>query len=418
MPSSDAIPAEAELHEGGPLQPVRFGFTAGLTASHIGAAFAFAPLLSILVPLKAQALDPGQKQVVLSTILFWGAITAGLANILGGALSDATRSRWGRRRPWIFAGLLGSLASYLAVWRAGGVSELLAGVLLFQFCFNLLFAPLGAVFPDRVPDRQKGMVSGFLSLGYPIGSGVGALLIGQALHSDAARYLLIAMVLVLTVGPFALRLHERPASPVAESRPRPQPGVYRDFLFAWGARFLVQVACAVAFGYGVFYLEDVTRYPALFPGRGPEQGFGVLVFVSMLTNVAFSVAAGRLSDLTGRRKPFIVLAGIAMAAALGLAGLGPSWPVLIAAWALLGAGMGAFTAVESALIAQVLPSPHTTGRDLGVMNLGNTLPQCVGPVLALVLLRGPEPDYRALFAVAGALALVGAVAVLGVRRVR
>jgi MFS family permease len=417
MPGSDVISAQAQA---GPREPVRWSFTAGLAAAHIGAAFAFAPLLSILIPLRAEALDPAHKQVVLSTILFWGAITAGAANILGGAFSDATRSKWGRRRPWIFLGLGGSLASYLVIASSHEVTGLLVGVLLFQFCFNLLFAPLGAIFPDRVPDRQKGMVSGFLSLGYPVGSGLGAVLIGQALQSDTMRYLAIALVLVATVGPFALRLSEpppeRPSAHVEAARP--PAGLYRDFLFAWAARFLVQVACAVAYGYGVFYLEDVTGYGTLFKGRRPEQGFAVLVFVSMLTNIVFSVLAGRLSDLTGRRKLFIVLAGATMALALAVAATGPSWPVLIGAWALLGAGMGAFTAVESALIAQVLPSPHTTGRDLGVMNLGNTLPQCVGPVLALVLLRGAHPDYRTLFAVAGAIALVGAAVVLGVRRVR
>lgn len=400
-------------------RPVRWPFTAGLSLAHIGAAFAFAPLLSILVPLRAEALDPAHKQVALSTILFWGAVTASGANILGGAFSDATHTRWGRRRPWIFAGLLGSLASYAVIAASNGVASLLVGVLLFQFCFNLLFSPLVALFPDRVPDRQKGMVSGFLSLGYPVGSGLGALLIGQVLTTGTERFLAIALALLLTVGPFALRLWEPPASARPAPRVEAEPaGGYRDFLFAWGSRFLVQIAVFVAYAYGVFYLEDVTRYAEAFPGRRAEQGFALLVFVGMLSNVGFSIVTGRLSDRTGRRKLFICLAGVAIALALTLAALAPPWPVLIAVWALLGAGLGAFTAVESALIAQVLPSPRTTGRDLGVMNLGNTLPQCVGPALALLLLHGPRPNYQALFGLAGGIALLGAVVVLGVKRIR
>lgn len=399
--------------------PVRWPFTAGLSLAHIGAAFAFAPLLSILVPLRAEALDPAHKQAVLSTILFWGAVTASGANILGGAFSDATHSRWGRRKPWIFAGLIGSLASYAVIAGSHGVTGLLVGVLLFQFCFNLLFSPLVALFPDRVPDHQKGVVSGFLSLGYPVGSGLGALLIGEVLTSGTERFLAIALALLLTVGPFALRLWEPPSLARAPQRAEAQPPRgYRDFLFAWSSRFLVQIACFVAYAYGVFYLEDVTRYAELFPGRRAEQGFAILVVVGMLANIAFSILTGRLSDRTGRRKLFICLAGAAIALALALAALAPPWPVLVCVWALLGAGLGAFTAVESALIAQVLPSPRTTGRDLGIMNLGNTLPQCIGPVLALLLLHGPRPDYRALFGIAGAIALVGAMAVLGVRRVR
>jgi MFS family permease len=414
MPGSETSVIEAPVQP-----PVRWPFTAGLSLAHIGAAFAFAPLLSILVPLRAEMLEPAHKQAVLSTILFWGAVTASGANILGGAFSDATHTRWGRRRPWIFAGLVGSLASYAVIAASSGIVGLLVGVLLFQFCFNLLFSPLVALFPDRVPDHQKGVVSGFLSLGYPVGSGLGALLIGEVLTTGTERFLAIALALLLSVGPFALRLWEAPASAPAPAREEAAPaGAYRDFLFAWGSRFLVQIAVFVAYAYGVFYLEDVTRYAEIFPGRRAEQGFAMLVFTGMLANVAFSILTGRLSDRTGRRKLFICLAGAAIALSLALAATAPPWPMLVAVWALLGARLRAFSALVCSLIAQVLPSPRTTGRDLGVMNLGNTLPQCIGPALALLLLHGPHPDYRPLFAIAAAIALLGALAVLGVRRVR
>ncbi|UQV19154.1 MFS transporter [Brevundimonas albigilva] len=44
------------------------------------------------------------KTRVLSQAMFWGAVTAAISNVVVGALSDRTRSRFGRRRPWIAAG--------------------------------------------------------------------------------------------------------------------------------------------------------------------------------------------------------------------------------------------------------------------------------------------------------------------------
>jgi MFS family permease len=406
-----------------PRDRVGWRFIAGFTLAHIGAAFAFVPLLNILAPLKVEAIDPAQKQLLLSAILFWGAVTASVTNIAAGALSDATRSRLGRRRPWIAAGLVGALASYLLVWRAETVAQLLAAILFFQFCFNIMFSALVAIFPDTVPDRQKGMVSGFQSLGYPIGAALGALVIGQALTSPTARYSAIALILAAAIGPFVLLFRERRldfASPPPEATTGSRTPVRasRDFLFAWSSRLLVQIAFFVSAAYGLYYLEDVVGFEALFPGRRPEQGLALLVVVSTLANVVASVAAGRLSDRTGRRRVFILASGGAIGLAMVIAALFPLWPVVVAAWALLGAGMGAFTAVESALIAQVLPSVRHAGKDLGLMNLGNTLPQCIGPLMAIVLLRGAHPDYRLFFILAGGIAILGALAVQPIRSVR
>lgn len=421
-PDAAIVPEDldAGLDADKPRIPVGWRFVLGFTLAHIGAAFAFVPLLNIMVPLKVEAIDPAQKQLLLSTVLFWGAATAGIANIAAGALSDATRSPWGRRRPWILAGLVGSILSYLVIWRAVTVNELLIGVLLFQACFNVLYAALVAIFPDTVPDGQKGLVSGFQSLGYPIGAALGALVIGQAVTVTEGRFLAISLILAGAVGGFVLGFRERPH--IHRTREaaaqRPPVGAYRDFAFAWASRLLVQVSFFVSAAYGLYYLEDVVRYQVIFPGSRPEAGLALLVVVSTLANILGSVIAGRLSDRTGRRRVFILAAGCAIGAAMLIAATAPSWPVVIAAWTLMGAGMGAFTAVESALIAQVLPSVRTAGKDLGLMNLGNTLPQCIGPLLAIVLLRGMHPDYRLFFALAGVIAILGALAVQPIRSVR
>ena len=51
-------------------------FMVGLGVAYLAAFIAMAPLLGMLVPLRAEAIDPAAKEAILSTALFWGAITA------------------------------------------------------------------------------------------------------------------------------------------------------------------------------------------------------------------------------------------------------------------------------------------------------------------------------------------------------
>ena len=45
-----------------------------------------------------------------------------------------------------------------------------AGAVTFQLGLNLLFSPLVALMPDRVPHRQKGVVAAYLGLAPPVGT--------------------------------------------------------------------------------------------------------------------------------------------------------------------------------------------------------------------------------------------------------
>ena len=76
------------------------GFVAVLTLAYIGAFIAFVPLLSLIVPLQAQALAPGDKIGLLSLVSLWGALTASVANLAAGwpkPKPPATRCWRGRR---------------------------------------------------------------------------------------------------------------------------------------------------------------------------------------------------------------------------------------------------------------------------------------------------------------------------------
>ena len=85
--------------------------------------------------------------------------------------------------------------------------------------------------------------------------------------------------------------------------------------------------------------------------------------------------------------------------------------------AISGLGFGVYMAVDLALVADVLPGKDNA-KDLGVLNIAGALPFTVAPALAPAVLAIGGGSYGVLYAVAGVCAVIGAVAILPVRRAR
>jgi len=84
---------------------------------------------------------------------------------------------------------------------------------------------------------------------------------------------------------------------------------------------------------------------------------------------------------------------------------------------LLGLGFGTYSAVDLALLTQVLPTAADRARDLGVLNIASSLPQVVAPVVAGALVTGAG-GYPLLYTVAAGVGVIGAVLVYRIRSVR
>jgi MFS family permease len=402
-------------------QAASAAFLAALAIAQVGAFLSFMPLLTILAPLKAAAIDPANKAWILAQVGFWGALIAGGSNILAGALSDGTRSRFGRRRPWLVIGVSGTAASYFVIMQADTTLGLVGGVLLFQLCLNLLFGPLVALLADQVPPAQRGRAAAFIGLAPPIGAMAGALLVGVALPQEGIRYAVIAGLLVAATIPVLLLTREAPTGPgvlrLASPRQRKKPRPFRlsrDFAVAWLSRLLVQFAITIVSLFTLFNIQDRVALPYQL---APEALLGLLVMGSSLMQAAASLGGGFLSDHLRRRKVFVLTAGLLVAVAAAVLAVSADWRLMAGAFAIFGVGYGLFTTVDAALITEVLPSDRDAGRDLGLSNLANTLPQMLAPLLGAALLQGAA-GYAWLYLAAGVAAAAGGVLILAVRSAR
>ena len=86
--------------------------------------------------------------------------------------------------------------------------------------------------------------------------------------------------------------------------------------------------------------------------------------------------------------------------------------------AISGLGFGMYAAVDLALVVDVLPDKDDAAKDLGVFNMAGALPFSIAPGIAPAILAVGGGSYGVLYAVAGVCAIIGAAAILPVKRVR
>jgi predicted MFS family arabinose efflux permease len=135
--------------------------------------------------------------------------------------------------------------------------------------------------------------------------------------------------------------------------------------------------------------------------------------------VLCGLLAGKLSDVFQRRKVFVMLGGGLYALGLWLIAHAPSYQAFVAGIAITGAGHGMYFGTDLALVTGILRSrPLASGKDLGLLNVANTLPQSITPALGALVLARAGGDYSTLFVVAGCAACLSSLAILPVRTVR
>jgi len=404
-----------------PTKQVKSGFILALSIANLAiwAAF-FTPLQNLLPRMTEIISGSSGKETSLAIVAGVGAFVAIVANPLAGALSDRTTSRFGRRRPWVLGGAVIGAGAIAALSSQTTVVGLALVWVVAQAAINSAFAGLTAAIPDQVPVRARGAVSGWVglaqSLGLVVGIGLVTIVITDlttGTYATAVLYLVLVLPFVFLLKDARLLKDRRPDFDLGQFlkgfwvSPKQNP----DFAWAWGARFFVSLGNATAVIYLLYLLQDELKYP------DPAQGQLILVVVYTLGIVATAVVFGKLSDRSGKRKIFVIIATIIMAIAALILAVAPNFGVAVLAAAILGLGYGAYLAVDAALITQVLPSAEDRARDLGVINIANSAPQVIAPVIAAPIVTSLG-GYPVLYIVTAVITLIGAVLVRPIKSVR
>lgn len=377
---------------------------------------------AVLLPTQVAALqpDPVLKPLTLSIVTGCAAAVALVAQPLVGALSD----RSGRRNPWIVAcAVLGGAAT---VSVAGGSSVI---VLTIAWCVAILFlngyqATVTAVVPDRVPRGQRGIASAFVGVATPLAAVVGVGIASRVADTPLTGYAVFGIFVMASASLFVQLNRERSVRTAPSGSLRDQLGSaagalrHRDFLFAFLSRAAVMMAYLLVFHFLLYVLQERVQLP---DGWSPTAALAVLTVVGAAAMVAGTLVGGLLADRLHRYRLFVLIGTVLMAAG-SLAPLSSdSLLAMFAYIAIMGVGFGCFLAVDTAIVTLVLPRVEDAGRDLGVLNVANTVPQTLAAFVAgliVAALGGGADAYGSLFAVSIGFAIVGGVCILGVRGVR
>lgn len=147
---------------------------------------------------------------------------------------------------------------------------------------------------------------------------------------------------------------------------------------------------------------------------------GVIGFIEGVAEATASLlraVSGRLSDRTGRRRPFVVVGYTLSAFAKPLIALAAGWPLVLVARVADRFGKGLRTSPRDALLADSVDAA-VRGRAFGWHRAMDTTGAVIGPLLALALLAVWGGDLRPIFLVAFIPGLIGAALVFTVREHR
>jgi MFS family permease len=402
-----------------PTTGVRARWVTLLFLANLGLWLAIYAPIQVLLPEQAQELDKANKTLILSVVMGVGALVALVANPLIGMLSDRTTSRWGRRHPWT---VLGSVVGGLGLVVLAGAPDILVmtvGWCIVQAGLNGMLAALTSALPDRVPVGQRAQVGGFIGISQMLGTALGTLIVTVLVTKVAGGYVACAVLVVLGAVAFALwtpdarlSVEHRPAGSLVAGLGRLwiSPKAFPDFAWGWATHFLINLGNALGTLYLLYFLSDAAHYP------DPATGLLILLALYGVALVIGAIVCGITSDRSGNRRHYVVASSGLMALAAVLLVIWPTWTAALVAAPLLGVGFGIYWAVALAILTQVLPAAQDRAKDLGVINVANSLPQVVGPAVAGVVLASTH-SYPLLFALSAVATLGGAVTVLRIRSV-
>ncbi|MFF1635276.1 MFS transporter [Leifsonia sp. NPDC058248] len=387
---------------------------------YVGVYLVVGAVPNILLPLQVQGIDETHKAANLAIVTGVGAFVAMIASPIAGLISDRTRSRFGRRAPYLVFGSIATGLALVGMGFANGVAQLVIAWAIVQLTLNFVISPLTALMPDRVPTVIRGLFSSLLGLGTMIGVIAGQVAGASFAQNIQAGYFILPGIMLVVIALFVVfcpdqstrdQVNEPFSLGVFLRTFWVSPRKHRDFFWGFLGRILLYTGYFAVTGYQLYVLQDYIGLGS--KAAGVVALLGIVNLLGVIVTMSFS---GPLSDRLGRRKVFVIVASVVMAVGMAIPLVSPTLIGMILFTLVSSFGFGAYMSVDGALMADLLPSANSYAKDLGVLNIAATLPQTVGPFLsgAIVVVAG----YAALFPVGIALALLGALAILPIKSVR
>jgi MFS family permease len=373
--------------------------------------------------------DPLMTGTAAAVVGLAGALIAIVVQPTVGYLSDFTRSRWGRRKPYIVAGSLLDVAFLMGIAFSSSLVALAAFVALLAVSTNTARGPFQGYVPDLVAESQVGTASAMVGLMQVTGNVVGTVIATIAVGRGSIPAGIAAIALIELATMLSVVLRVGPGLP-----PRPREGrswariaretwatdILREHSYLWllASRFLFLAGGGILFNLAIKYLSETIGLTQA-AANDTIRTISILIVIAV---VAVSVPAARLSDGIGRKPVIYGACGVGVASMLVAASASSVASVYVGAL-LYGVASGVFVAVDWALMTDIIPRA-SSGRYMGLSNVATGVSSpfavAVGGIVADVVNRaaGIGVGMRVSMLVALGLYVLAAAALRPVREPR
>ncbi|ORI13518.1 MFS transporter [Rhodococcus sp. 1168] len=399
----------AARHEGGDTSPPR-GLETRLALAGLAAWVAFFAPTQVLLAVAAERMYPADKELFFGLISAAGSVVMLLAYPIVGALSDRCLPTVARRTVSMI-GVAVAVGCLVMAGQADSGLELVFWWCATQTGIAAIQCGVEASVADEIPTRHRARIGGKLAAAQMFAALLGTVV--ASVSTDLSiSYLVVAGVVTMLAAPFiavsfiAAPTARDPAPALAHPTAPPirvgRSSSTSELWLGWTSRTLVLFGLGNITQFLYFFVHDELARPE--PASALILLTGLFVVSVVLSALICGTISDRIADRTG---PAVIGSAVAGVAASTF-GFVDSWPLILCAAAVLGAGLGAFMGPAFALLTELLPDPKHYGRDLGLLNTAVVAPSALAPIVGVAMLR-LEHGFTVLYTVAGTSLLLGSV---------
>lgn len=345
----------------------------GYGVADLGAALSFVTINFFLFIFLVQV--AGLNPALAGTAILIGRVLDAVTDPLMGLVSDRTQSRWGRRKPFIWAGLLPVGISFMLLWFVPEGTQMVKflwatfALCLFSVSFTVVQVPYMALTPELAPDYETrtSLTSyriGFGTLASLLAAAAPPLVVGAfARPGDVALSsrdgwlavgIIFGAVIIISYLIMALSVRETPRD-VSRGGTSNLFQTYLSAFRVYGYPHILMLFMLVTLGLGVIQVNlPIYLVSNLKLGEGPQSIIQGLLFVVAILSLPLWTL---LSSRRGKRYAFacgLALLGISVPLLVWFSPPGALSPYLIAMTVLAGVGTGAILLFPWAMLPDVV----------------------------------------------------------------
>lgn len=420
----------------------------------LGLQFAWQMRIALAEPVTSSL---GASPLLYSLIWLAGPFSGMVVQPIIGVLSDNTKSRFGRRRPYLLLGALITAVALLLFPHSAGLSDIIGKVLhihmpvwgglfiaaimiwIIDACINIAQGPYRSLIPDVVPSEQHAQANSYISLATGLGSVI-AMAVAPFLKfafnyqmSIPAQFVMAGVAFVLAMVWTCLTIREKSSinnddDAKVDAQKQSFWESLKDFFllspevkkictmqfFTWIGMMCLLIYFTAFAIHTVYGIPDDTDFVVAQALKDNAQNYA-LIGLAIFNFICFIIAVpiGTMANKFGNKKVHIFSLLSMIVAYLGLAIFCHNSIAVLCFMALSGIGWASVCALPFAMLSKYI-KPGTEGSVMGIFNIFIAGPQVfvctlVGWIINMAAINGGMNHHYEYSFYIGALCLLLAV---------